>query len=797
MVCNSSDIPQGNEYDYCIANHYGPLCESCKEENKYFSRVNDRCVSCPNVLSRVVIGCTITLLGAAILISVYVTVSRSSWRKYLQSISIVLSRISLQAKIKIVVSFLQIVAAIEPVYGVRIHKEFKNFFRFLILVNFNLSQLIPGGCIGAMKKRIMVSSLWPFALIIMLYLVIIIYSLIMTKIKSRGLLGIQQSIRRVTLCNSRQLWAKLIYITVVILYFVLPSVSNSIFDAIICRAFKTSDEEDTTRSYLVADWSILCDIDNTEFNSLRTLFWTAFTIWPILVPLIFVILLITIRKSVRAKRTTLLTDACRFLWRDYKESMLFWEVFEIYRRLILTGLVNLIELEEGSTRILRMVAAIMVSALHLGILALARPYMHNNDLNLAFASNVIIICFFSTGIMIHVCQDDDSCERYIGDSIDSFTATSIAVIMTSIMLVTTIVSIVYISINSIAAPTIRIISTGNIPNMEVPSTCQNHVFLSHKWSTCQEKVHTLVRMLQLYLQGVRVWLDVDDLEDIAKLEESVQESAVFCLFYTDGYFASTNCRREIYAAVKAKKPIVTVYVNDSTAIEDMKTECETFCTEDPGSHTIIEKVLANDPILWLGNNQKVLALASIKLFALSFLHHLPYYQTNPAQLVRGLRIGREPNPERITRPLVIYTCNANGRAKHIAEEIKSEAKETIQLRDTMELSQNGILQNAAPNSDCEVLLLYLNKDLFKDQNGEVSKLVELSLKKGMKPVLVYEQDAVKGKCEFTTLYNQTPDVVKACGIFNELAIPMYTIPAYRTMSLYLLLQKMSDTCSST
>ena len=56
----------------------------------------------------------------------------------------------------------------------RIHK----FFGFFEVINSDIFQLFPGGYIGTMRIRIIISSLWPFALIIMLYLVILIHSLI-------------------------------------------------------------------------------------------------------------------------------------------------------------------------------------------------------------------------------------------------------------------------------------------------------------------------------------------------------------------------------------------------------------------------------------------------------------------------------------------------------------------------------------------------------------------------------------------------------------------------------------------
>ena len=96
-----------------------------------------------------------------------------------------------------------------------------------------------------------------------------------------------------------------------------------------------------------------------------------------------------------------------------------------------------------------------------------------------------------------------------------------------------------------------------------------------------------MRQLQLLLPGIRIWLDVVNLQDVTKLEESVGDSAVFAIFLSKGYFASRNCRqrilcspiekpsprrdlrlrmrarrREVYAAVEMGKPIVAVIEPD-------------------------------------------------------------------------------------------------------------------------------------------------------------------------------------------------------------------------------------------
>ena len=57
-------------------------------------------------------------------------------------------------------------------------------------------------------------------------------------------------------------------------------------------------------------------------------------------------------------------------------------------------------------------------------------------------------------------------------------------------------------------------------------------------------------MLKLLLPGIRIWLDVDNPDDVGKLEASVKLSVTFIIFLSKGYFESLNCRRELYTALQ-------------------------------------------------------------------------------------------------------------------------------------------------------------------------------------------------------------------------------------------------------
>ena len=58
------------------------------------------------------------------------------------------------------------------------------------------------------------------------------------------------------------------------------------------------------------------------------------------------------------------------------------------------------------------------------------------------------------------------------------------------------------------------------------------------------------------LSGFSIFLDVDDLTDIALLEEYIASSDVLLVFLTRDYISSKNCRRELVAAMHQDLPLL-------------------------------------------------------------------------------------------------------------------------------------------------------------------------------------------------------------------------------------------------
>lgn len=89
------------------------------------------------------------------------------------------------------------------------------------------------------------------------------------------------------------------------------------------------------------------------------------------------------------------------------------------------------------------------------------------------------------------------------------------------------------------------------------------VFLSHVWKHAQDQCADIKQRLLVMCPTMRIFLDVDDLENISDLEQYVDRSTVVCIFLTDGYISSANCRRELKQAVQRDKQLVVLLETDS------------------------------------------------------------------------------------------------------------------------------------------------------------------------------------------------------------------------------------------
>lgn len=829
-ISSATDRSLDTEYlnDGCKHGHTGPLCEVCTLNNYHFSFTDKECVQCPSRTNIVLQA----LLVVIVTVLIIMLLTRQFMKRRINTILVVIPALSLQAKAKLLISFYQIISSFQEVYGVTLSGNLKNALNILDYFTLDFLKIIgvPVDCIGSVTQQLIIKALWPYLIVIMGLFVWIVYqTLLVVSIRRECTPDFKQELFK----NLKQ---RSLQAIIVVFYFALPTVSRSIFDAIKCRAFQdTDDVPPWFVSYLIIDMNVVCNHSNTLFRTINVIFWIFFTIWIVLTPLAFLMLLWYISSSIRSNEITSLANDCRFLWEDYDSSMWFWDIVDTYRKVFLTGIIMFIDFQEGSNKLLRLVVAIIVATLFFGVLLAFRPYKRSDDFYFSLVTNFMLITCLSLGVVLKLCNDEDvtdggsyvnlfngTCEQFIARSIDSFKASILVVTIASAATLIAIGLIISLAVNKIKEPVVRMVSTGYTPNLELSEGHKTHAFMSHVWSTGQARTHSIVRKMQLLMPGFKVWLDVDDLEDMSKLEQSVEETSVFILFYSKNYFMSRNCRREIYAAYRFEKPVVVVYEGNDLVIDEMQDECKRYCEGDgitePSSSQILQMLLKenyNDdedklPIQWL--NEGSFSAATLGRIYLSVLKYFPYYQKNSNELEKGIKVPGELGEVSFQSDVEIVLYERNTGCLEIAQELISNCtidNATISIvdasnyfnkvkRQVVEKKEYDLMKESGDfTAPKPYFLFYLNEYTFIGDDHETKELIQVLISCLEDPdielILVHERDSSKGGCDFGEFFKQAPPVLingDPYFIFKSIAVPIYSIKEYRIVSLREIASKM-------
>ena len=206
-------------------------------------------------------------------------------------------------------------------------------------------------------------------------------------------------------------------------------------------------------------------------------------LWPAGSLVLFTSLLAACYKPLQAKTPNALTRATAFLHREYEKTWYWWEAVELARKLVLTGFVLLIP---EKSAFLRLVVATLVCSFYAVVLAVVRPFKRVEDNVLAVATSLVLLLLFLAtnwatifiGIVERSSVDD-------ADAVLGFA--NLSGIINS-MLVLVGATLVFFLIGAVAsarhakkAPTIRLVSTNQPPELSIGMGLTWHLFNSHIW----------------------------------------------------------------------------------------------------------------------------------------------------------------------------------------------------------------------------------------------------------------------------------------------------------------------------
>ena len=386
-------------------------------------------------------------------------------------------RASFAAKGKQALGFYQIIAHLHQVYGVRFPPNFEALQRRLDLFNLNIFAL-PGlhmQCFGltSFARQLLFRALVPLILII-------------------GSVSYHYVHRQPSKALPFSLW---------LTFLVFSLVSSPAFQAFNCETF------DDRRSYLRADYSLLCTADGYEqsdYTQLKALAVVVILAYPVGIPATYTLLVFTSRRTAMANKL-------RFLTANYRAPYFFWELLETTKRLLLASFFALPFVERGT--LMQLLAALVVQLVFLVLQIYAAPFKRASDNYFALCANVTLLF---TLICCVVLEQDELVEAtkevlpvgmYDHFAIHAGTVTALLFVSTLFVLAASLLIFLQAVASVRHLPLLRWRSHERVAEPPPPPTDGWHALISHFWGTGQDQARVIREKLSMMLPGVRLFLD--------------------------------------------------------------------------------------------------------------------------------------------------------------------------------------------------------------------------------------------------------------------------------------------------
>ena len=303
------------------------------------------------------------------------------------------------------------------------------------------------------------------------------------------------------------------------------------------------------------------------------------------------------------------------------------------------------------------------------------------------------------------------------------------------------------------------------------------LFISHVWSTGQDQVRVIKERLKQLVPGVRVFLDVDDLHDITRLEEYVESSGYVVIFLSAGYLQSRNCMRELRSAIGRKRPLLVVRETERARGAMTNEEVLEACDNDEAS-ALAKALLEAPQIEWfrLSDFQQTSLLQIARhLFPAAEADEL-YIPGGPEEKLSGEAL---PPPPKQGSHLYVSSQNVG------ALELSRELGQTFAKIADSGAEPLSVTSDVAAMESAHAFLLLLDTETWSDEGGgavarkgALAGQAAAAMRKGMKLLLAHECDSheKRSSCvRFDTFFEpgQTPHHLKAWNIYGNIAVSMY------------------------
>ena len=290
--------------DICMEGHSGPLCKSCSREDQYFSE--GLCRDCPEPGATLAAISAICVFVLAVAGGLYFIHEQQSprydrfavpLRLWVNKAKVNARKLGLVAKLKLALTFAQIIAALESTYTIGLPDswfQWTKFLRFFGDIDW-ASWIVPSECVVGigMTQQLLLRALVPLVVIMAMPLLGGCVSLGANVI---GNAGFRESKTEGKVKSPQRAVAKGIFqwvpASLVLAFCFTPSVSARIFRAWYCLSFAYNAVEE--HSFLAQDLSVRCD-GSEEHSEILSVAWILVAIWPVGMVVLYAALLVPLR----------------------------------------------------------------------------------------------------------------------------------------------------------------------------------------------------------------------------------------------------------------------------------------------------------------------------------------------------------------------------------------------------------------------------------------------------------------------------------------------------------------------
>lgn len=349
-----------------------------------------------------------------------------------------------------------------------------------------------------------------------------------------------------------------------VLFLAYVYVTKVIFDAWPCYDFGAEGR------YLIADVNMECG--TPEHGLAVALAVASLSVYSVGLMALYGVLLCCARKAIKSRKVTPLSMALNFIHKDYAVHYCFWELMEMFRKLMLVGVFQLIL--PGS--VMQIIIAFFFSFMYLVIQLQAAPFRWVQDNYVALVASMLIctqlFCCIVTKIenlvllpSVVAIFSDSLVETYSIPE-NGLATLLLGSVVGALIFATCIAGTqslgerARLREENIAAKSRRLHDVDTDEPIEAPEIPHDkyHLFLSHVWKTGQDQTRIIKQRLDELVPGFKVFLDIDNLEEGRGMED-VDKSYNVLIFFSSGYLLSVNCVREMLRAMHKKTPIITVF----------------------------------------------------------------------------------------------------------------------------------------------------------------------------------------------------------------------------------------------